>query len=85
MGGNYSRSVYNQLMEVMERLDSVEAEHKKDRKEITSLTREVNGLRRENTCLREEVSELREKTAAWKRIITDWKKKTFSCVMIMSG
>ena len=36
MGGNYSRSVYNQLMEVMERLDSVEAEHKKDRKEITS-------------------------------------------------
>ena len=64
MGGNYSRSVYNQLMEVMERLDSVEADHKKDRKEITSLTREVNGLRRENTCLREEVSELREKTAA---------------------
>ena len=64
MGGNYSKSVYNQLMEVMERLDSVEAEHKKDRKEITSLTREVNGLRRENTCLREEVSELREKTAA---------------------
>ncbi len=52
MGGNYSKSVYNQLMEVMERLDSVEAEHKKDRKEITSLTREVNGLRRENTCLR---------------------------------
>ena len=46
-------------MEVMERLDSVEAEHKKDRKEITSLTREVNGLRRENTCLREEVSALR--------------------------
>jgi len=64
VGGNYSKSVYNQLMEVMGRLDSMEAEHKKDRKEITALTAEVKSLRKENTCLREKVSGLQEKTAA---------------------
>ena len=30
MGGNYVKSVYNQLVEVMEKLDFMEAEHKKD-------------------------------------------------------
>lgn len=64
VGGNYTKSVYNQLMEVMERLDSMETEHKKDRREITSLTCEVKGLRKENTRLRQEVSGLQEKTAA---------------------
>lgn len=28
MGGNYEKSVYNQLMDVMARLDVMEAEHK---------------------------------------------------------
>lgn len=64
MGGNYSKSVYNQLMEVMERLDSMEAEHRKDHKEITTLTCEAKSLRKENACLREKVSELEKKTAA---------------------
>lgn len=63
MGGNYSKSVYNPLMEVMEKLDSMEAEHKKDQKEISDLTSEVKSLRKENACLREEVSGLRQKTA----------------------
>ncbi len=63
MGGNYAKSVYNQLVEVMEKLNSMEAEHKKDRKEISALTSEVKSLRKENSCLREEVSGLRQKTA----------------------
>lgn len=63
MGGNYAKSVYNQLAEVMEKLDFMEAEHKKDRREIADLTSEVKSLRKENASLREEVSGLRQKTA----------------------
>lgn len=58
MGVNYTKSVYNQLVEVMERLDSMETEHRKDRREITSLTCEAKSLRKENTRLRQEVSGL---------------------------
>ena len=64
VGVNYTKSVYNQLVEVMERLDSMETEHRKDRREITSLTCEAKSLRKENTRLRQEVSGLQEKTAA---------------------
>ena len=56
MGGNYTKSVYNQLMEVMERLKFMEEEHKKDQKEIRSLSSEVKSLQTENIRLREEVS-----------------------------
>lgn len=63
MGGNYAKSVYNQLAEVMEKLDLMEAEHKKDRREIADLTSEVKSLRKENASLREEVSGLRQKAA----------------------
>ena len=56
MGANYAKSVYNQLMEVMERLNFMEEEHKKDQKEIRSLSSEVKSLRTENIRLREEVS-----------------------------
>ena len=31
MGDNYEKSTFNQLMEVMAKLDAMEAEHKKDR------------------------------------------------------
>lgn len=62
MGGNYTKGIYNQLMEVMEKLDAMEAEHKRDRKEITTLTAEVKSLRKENTSLKEEVSSLKKKT-----------------------
>ena len=48
MGGNYEKSVYNQLMDVMARLDVMEAEHKNDRKEIADLNAEVKSLRKEN-------------------------------------
>lgn len=61
MGGNYEKSVYNQLMEVMDKLNTMEADQKRSRREIKSLTSEVNSLRKENTALREEVCALKEK------------------------
>lgn len=64
VGGNYEKSVYNQLMEVMEKLNSMESEHSRDRKEVTELTTEVTGLRKENAYLREEVSNLKQKTSS---------------------
>ena len=37
MGSNYGKSVYNQLMDVMARLDVLEEEHLNDRKKIVNL------------------------------------------------
>ena len=62
MGGNYEKGVYNQLMEVMEKLNAMESEHCRDRKEVKELTSEVTGLRKENSRLKEEVSDLKQKT-----------------------
>ena len=67
MGGNYEKSTFNQLMEVMAKLDAMEAEHKKDRKEIKSLTAEVSSLRKENARLREEVSVLKQENTVLKQ------------------
>lgn len=66
VGGNYQKSTYNQLMEVMAKLDAMDAEHKKDRKEIKSLTAEVTSLRKENDRLRGEVSALKQENSALK-------------------
>ena len=63
MGGNYEKGMYNQLMEVMAKLDTMAAEQKKDRKEIKSLTAEVTSLRKENAALHEEVSFLRQENS----------------------
>ena len=56
MGGNYGKSVYNQLMDVMERLDAMESECKKSHKEIRSLNAEIKTLKKENTRLKEELA-----------------------------
>ena len=64
MGGNYAKGVYDQLMDVMARLDAMEAAHVQDQREIKMLTSEVESLRKENACLREEVSGLRQENAA---------------------
>lgn len=64
MGGNYEKGVYKQLMEVMEKLNAMESEHCRDRKEVKELTSEVTGLRKENAHLREEVSHLKQKTTS---------------------
>lgn len=52
MGGNYEKSIYNQLMEVMGRLDAVEkdlrnekTEHKED---VERLNARINNLTIEN-------------------------------------
>ncbi|MDO4339225.1 MAG: transposase [Eubacteriales bacterium] len=63
MGGNYEKGMYHQLMDVMARLDAMETEHQKDRKEISSLTAEVKSLRKENTQLRAELVQVKEENA----------------------
>lgn len=63
MGGNYEKGMYNQLMEVMARLDSVEKDYKKDVRHlngrIDELTRENNALRKENRLLKDDNARLR--------------------------
>lgn len=62
MGGNYEKSVYNQLMEVMDKLNTMEADQKRSHRELKSLTCEVASLRKENAALRAEASALKEKS-----------------------
>ncbi len=64
MGGNYQKDLYKQLMEVMAKVDSLEAGQRQNHKEIKSLTGEAVSLRRENAALREEVSSLKKENAA---------------------
>lgn len=53
MGSDYGKSVYNQLMDVMERLDAMESKCKKCHKEIKGLNAEVKSPENENTRLKE--------------------------------
>ena len=66
MGGNYERGLYKQLMEVMERLNSVE---KTSRKEINNLNNKISDLEKENRHLKEENKLLREDNARLKSIL----------------
>lgn len=68
MGGNYERGLYNQLMEVMERLDTVEKESKK---EIKKLNDEISSLKKENQHLKEENRLLRDDNARMKSILNN--------------
>ena len=63
MGGNYEKNIYNQLMEVMERLDAVEkdlrvekVEHKED---VDRLNTRINELASENQLLRDDNARLK--------------------------
>lgn len=63
MAGNYEKGMYNQLMEVMARLDAVEAdlrdekaEHKED---VSRLNTKIDGLTKENQLLRDDNARLR--------------------------
>ena len=70
MGRNsdYGSGMYQQLMEIMGRLDSVEKEHKK---EVRQLKEEISDLKTENKLLREENQILREDNARLKSIINN--------------
>lgn len=63
LGGNYEKSIYNQLMEVMGRLDAVEkglrvekTEHKED---VDRLNAQIDRLRSENQLLRDDNARLK--------------------------
>ena len=75
MGGNYQKDLYKQLMEVMAKVDSLEAGQRQNHKEIKSLTSEAVSLRRENAALREEVSFLKEENAALNRKMRETGKR----------
>lgn len=66
MGGHYDKSLYNELMEVMARLNSVEKETKQ---EISRLKNEVSDLKKENRKLREENGKLKEENVRLKNIL----------------
>lgn len=68
MGGNYERGMYNQLMEVMARLDSVEKDYKK---EVQYLNDKLDGLTQENDALRKENQLLKDDNARLKSIINN--------------
>ena len=63
MGGNYEKSIYNQLMDVIARMDSVEKElhtekieHKED---VARLNKKIDHLTHENHILKEENARLK--------------------------
>ena len=68
MAGNYEKSIYNQLMEVMERLDSVESRNKC---EISRLHGEIADLKKENRERKEENQRLKDDNARLKSIINN--------------
>lgn len=68
MAGNYEKGMYNQLMEVMARLDSFEKEH---RQEVTQLNDEIFNLKQENLQLRKENKLLLDDNARLKSIINN--------------
>lgn len=75
MGGNYEKGMYSQLMDVMARLDAMETEHKKDRKEISILTSEVKSLRKENSRLRTELAQVKEENSVLQKENTALRKE----------
>lgn len=68
MGGNYEKSVYNQLVEVMGRLDSIEKSSKKD---FGILNDKIEYLEKENTALTHENQLLKDDNERLKRIINN--------------
>ena len=68
MGGNYEKGLYNQLVEVMARLDSVEKEYKEESRRMVN---EIKELKKENADLRRENQLLRDDNARLKSIINN--------------
>ena len=63
MGGNYEKGMYNQLMEVMARLDAVEkdlrVEKKEHKEDVERLNARIDGLTQENQLLRDDNARLK--------------------------
>lgn len=63
MGGNYEKSIYDQLMDVMARLDHVEKDLKTEKQEhkedVDRLTKKIDSLTHENQILKEDNARLR--------------------------
>lgn len=68
MGGNYEKGMYNQLMEVMARLDSVEKDYKKD---VCSLNGRIDELTQENAALRKENRLLKDDNVRLRSILNN--------------
>ena len=66
MAGNYEKGMYNQLMEVMARLEKFERE---TRHEISKLNIEISDLKKEIQNLRKENQILKDENARLKSII----------------
>ena len=75
MGGNYEKSIYNQLIEVMERLESVEKELKNEKKEhkndVIKLNEEISRLENIIDEKERQIKILLEDNERLKRIINN--------------
>ncbi len=58
MASDYSRIMYKQYMEVMERLEKMEAAHKQDRAEVHDLNADVKSLQKTNAILQDKCDKL---------------------------
>lgn len=65
---DYNNGIYQQLQEIMGRLNSVEKEHKQ---EVTQLKEEISDLKQENKLLRDENKLLRDDNARLRSIINN--------------
>lgn len=63
MGGNYEKGIYNQLMDVMTRLDAMEdklhTEKREHKKDVDHLNTKIESLAQENQLLRDENARLK--------------------------
>lgn len=75
MGGNYEKDMYKQLCELMSRVDSLESDHKKDRKEIKRLNKELDKADRRIAYLDKTVASQKEEIDSLKSENTVLKKE----------
>ena len=63
MGGNYEKGIYNQLMDVMVRLDNMEkdlkAEKKEHKEDVDRLNKKIDSLTQENQVLKDDNARLK--------------------------
>ena len=63
MGGNYEKGIYNQLMDVMARLDNMEkdlkAEKKEHKEDVDRLNKKIDSLTQENQVLKDDNARLK--------------------------